>query len=141
MLIKGGAALKKWLIIGGVVFVLLVVGLIVLISVNHAWATARDVSIVILAIFQLISSVLVITLVGVLIYAVLALKGVATDTVMPKVTAALDQVKETASTTKNTTTYVAQGVVTPLIKISSIAAGVRAGAAALARRGGKRYEP
>ena len=68
--------MKRWLIVGGVVFVLLVVGLIVLISVNDAWATARDVSIVILAIFEMISTLLMIALLGVLIYAVMALKSV-----------------------------------------------------------------
>lgn len=133
--------MKKWLIIGAVIFLALIIGLIVLISVNNAWDTARDVSIVILAIFSMISTLLTIVLIGVLIYGVLALKNLASDTVVPKVSAALDQVKDTAVTAKNTSTYVAQGVVSPLIKISSIAAGVRAGAAALARRERKPFEP
>lgn len=134
--------MKKALIIGGVVFVALIVGLIVLISVNDGWQTARDVSIVILAIFSMISTVLTIVLISVLIYGVLALNSLASDTVVPKVSAALDQVKDTAVTAKNTSTYVAQGVVSPLIKISSVAAGVRAGAAALARRDRRKpYEP
>jgi succinate dehydrogenase hydrophobic anchor subunit len=126
--------LKKWLIIGGVVFAVLIIALIVLISVNDAWATARDVSVVILAIFSMISTLLSIALLAVLIYAVMALRTVATETIMPKVSQTLDQVKDTALTTKNTSTYVAQGVVTPLIKISSVAAGVKAAAVALARR-------
>ncbi len=126
--------MKKWLIIGGVVFAVLIIALIVLISVNDAWATARDVSVVILAIFSMISTLLSIALLAVLIYAVMALRTVATETIMPKVSQTLDQVKDTALTTKNTSTYVAQGVVTPLIKISSVAAGVKAAAVALARR-------
>lgn len=126
--------MKRWLIIGGVVFAVLIIALIVLISVNDAWATARDVSVVILAIFSMISTLLTIGLLAVLIYAVMALRTVATDTIMPKVSQTLDQVKDTAATTKNTSTYVAQGVVTPLIKISSVAAGVKAAAVALARR-------
>jgi hypothetical protein len=127
-------ALKKWLIIGGIIFAVLVIGLVVLISVNNAWATARDVSVVILAIFELISTLLMIALLAVLIYAVMAIRSLATETVVPKVNQTLDQVKDTALTAKNTSTYVAQGVVTPLIKISSVAAGVRAAAVALARR-------
>ena len=127
-------ALKKWLIIGGVIFVALIIGLIVLISVNNAWGTARDVSIVILAIFQMISTLLMIGLLAVLIYAVMALRTAATETIMPKVSQTLDQVRDSAMTAKNTITYVAQGVATPLIKISSVAAGVRAAAVALARR-------
>ncbi len=126
--------MKKWLIIGGVLFAVLIIGLIVLISVSDAWATARDVSVVILAIFQMISTLLMIALLAVLIYAVMALKSLASETVVPKVSQTLDQVRDTAATAKNTSTYVAQGVVTPLIKISSVAAGVRAAAVALARR-------
>ena len=134
--------MKRWLIIGGVVFAVLLVGLIVLISVNDAWATARDVSVVILAIFEMISTLLMIALLAVLIYAVLALRTVATETVVPKMNQTLDQVRDTAATAKNTSTYVAQGVVTPLIKISSVAAGVRAAAVSLARRNPpKRFEP
>jgi hypothetical protein len=126
--------LKKWLIIGGVIFAVLIIGLIVLISVSDAWATARDVSVVILAIFQMISTLLMIALLAVLIYAVMALRTVASETVLPKVSQTLDQVKDTAATAKNTSTYVAQGVATPLIKLSSVAAGVKAAAVALARR-------
>ncbi len=134
--------MKKWLIIGGVVFAALIIGLIVLISVNDAWATARDVSVVILAIFEMISTLLMIALLAVLIYAIMALKSVATETLMPKVNQTLDQVRDTAVTAKNTSTYVAEGVVTPLIKISSIAAGVRTAAVALARRNKPSgYEP
>ncbi len=126
--------MKKWLIIGGVLFAVLIIGLIVLISVTDAWATARDVSVVILAIFQMISTLLMIALLAVLIYAVMALRSLASETLVPKVSQTLDQVRDTAATAKNTSTYVAQGVVTPLIKISSVAAGVRAAAVALARR-------
>lgn len=134
--------MKRWLIIGGVVFAVLLVGLIVLISVNDAWATARDVSVVILAIFEMISTLLMIALLAVLIYAVMALRTLATETVVPKMNQTLDQVRDTAATAKNTSTYVAQGVVTPLIKISSVAAGVRAAAVSLARRNPpKRFEP
>lgn len=134
--------MKKWLIIGGIVFAVLVIALIVLISVNNAWATARDVSVVILAIFEMISTLLMIALLAVLIYAVMAIRSLATETVVPKVSQTLDQVKDTALTAKNTSTYVAQGVVTPLIKISSVAAGVRAAAVALARRSPpKHFEP
>jgi hypothetical protein len=134
--------LRRWLIIGGVVFVVLIVGLIVLISVADAWDTARDVSIVILAIFEMISTLLMIGLLAVLIYVVMALRSVATETIMPKVSQTLDQTRDTAATVKNTSTYVAQGVVTPLIKLSSVAAGVKAAASALARRTPpERFEP
>lgn len=134
--------MKKWLIIGGVIFAVLIIGLIVLISVADAWDTARDVSVVILAIFEMISTLLMIGLLAVLIYAVMALRTIASETILPKVSQTLDQVKDTAATAKNTSTYVAQGVATPLIKISSVAAGVKAAAVALARRSPPdRFEP
>lgn len=134
--------MKKWLIIGGVVFAVLIIGLIVLISVADAWDTARDVSVVILAIFEMISTLLMIGLIAVLIYAVMALRAIASETILPKVSQTLDQVKDTAATAKNTSTYVAQGVATPLIKLSSVAAGVKAAAVALARRNPPdRFEP
>ena len=134
--------MKRWLILGGILFVLLVGGLIFLISWTNAWATARDVSIVILAIFEMISTLLMITLLAVLIYVLMALRSLASETVVPKVSQTLDQVRDTAVTAKSTSTYVAQGIVTPLIKISSVAAGVRAAAIALARRTPpERFEP
>ena len=134
--------MRRWVIIGGIVFAVLLIGLIVLISMNDAWDTARDVSVVILAIFEMISTLLMIVLLAVLIYAVMAIRSLATETLVPKVNQTLDQVRETAVTTRNTGTYVAQGVVTPLIKISSVAAGVRAAAVALARRSPpERFEP
>ncbi len=134
--------MKKWLIIGGVVFAALVIALIVLISVNNAWATARDVSVVILAIFSMISTLLTIALLAILIYAVMAIRTLASETVVPKVSQTLDQVRDSAVAAKNTTTYVGQGVAAPLIKLSSVAAGVRAAAVALARRSPPdRFEP
>ena len=134
--------MKRWIIIGTVslvVFIALIVGLI---SYFDAWQTAAYVSIVILAVFEVFSVFLLIALLAALIGAVFAIRDLANNTVVPKVSATLDQVKDTAAATKNTTSYVAEGVVTPLIKISSIAAGVRTAAVALARRNKPSgYEP
>jgi uncharacterized membrane protein len=134
--------LKKWLIIGGVVAAVVIIALIVLISLNDAWQTAAYVSVVILAIFMLFSTLLAIALLGALLYAVLAIRDIASNNLMPKVGQTLDQVKDSASAAKNTTTYVAESVVSPLIKLSSLAAGVKVAASALARRDRPRgYEP
>ena len=134
--------MRRWLIIGGVIAAVLIIGSILLISINNAWQTAAYVSIVFLAIMQLFSVLLLIALLGVLLYAVLALRDVASTTLMPKVGQALDQVKDSASTAKGTTAYVAETVVSPFIKLSGLAAGVRVAASALARRDRpKGYEP
>ncbi|WP_026369115.1 hypothetical protein [Kallotenue papyrolyticum] len=134
--------MKTWAIIGGLVATLLLIALIVLISINNAWQTAAYVAVVVLASFQVISSLLTIALLAALLYAVFAIRDLASKTVVPKVSETLDQVKDTAVATKNTTAYVAEGVVTPLIKISSLAAGVKAAAVVLARRSKpSSYEP
>lgn len=134
--------MRRWLTIGGVVSVLAIVAGIVLLSVFDAWYGAALVAIVILAIFEVFSVLLLIALLAALIYAVFAIRDLASNTVVPKVSQTLDQVKDTAAAAKNTTSYVAEGVVTPLIKISSIAAGVRTAAVALARRNKPTgYEP
>lgn len=134
--------MKTWAIIGGVAAAVVLIAAIVLISIYNAWQTAAYVSIVILAIFQLFSTLLMIALLGALLYAVLTLKDIASTTVMPKVDQTLDQVKDSASAAKNTTTYVAESVVSPIIKLSSLVAGVRVAAQALARRDRPRgYEP
>ncbi len=134
--------MKKWLIIGGAVAAVVIIALIVLISLNDAWQTAAYVSVVILAIFMLFSTLLAIALLGALLYAVLAIRDIASNNLMPKVGQTLDQVKDSASAAKNTTTYVAESVVSPLIKLSSLAAGVKVAASALARRDRPRgYEP
>ena len=126
--------MKKWLIIGGVVATVVIIALIVLISLNDAWQTAAYVSVVIFAIFMLFSTLLAIALLGALLYAVLAIRDIASNNLMPKVGQTLDQVKDSASAAKSTTTYVAESVVSPLIKLSSLAAGVKVAASALTRR-------
>lgn len=134
--------MRRWLIIGGVLSVVLLIAGIVLLSIFDAWYGAALVAIVVLAIFEVFSVLLLIALLAALLYAVFAIRDLANDTVVPKVSQTLDQVKDTAVAAKNTSSYVAEGVVTPLIKISSIAAGVRTAAVALARRSKPTgYEP
>jgi predicted PurR-regulated permease PerM len=75
-----------------------------------------------------------------LVVAVLALVSVVTTLIDKKVNPLidrvyplLDKVNETADTAKGTVTYVGEGVVSPLIKVSSILAAVRGGISALLR--------
>jgi uncharacterized membrane protein len=134
--------LKTWAIIIGIGGLIVIAALIVWITLADAWQTAAYVAIVIVAMFQLLSTLILIALLGALLYAVSSIRDVANQTVMPKVSQTLDQAKETAAATRNTTTYVAESVVSPMIKLSAIAAGVRTAAVTLARRnraGG--YEP
>jgi len=134
--------LRNWIIIGVVVAIVVFVGGIVLISINDGWQTAAYVSVVLLAMFQVFSTLLLTAILVALIYAIFAIKDLADKQVVPQVTATLEQVRSTATTARNTTSYVAEGVVAPIIKIASLATGVRAAAVSLARRNKNAgYEP
>lgn len=109
----------------------------------------RDIAVIVLALFQMIGALLTIGLVLAIIYAVRAINRLARETVMPKIdalTGKIDQVldstqaiagnlKDTSTTVSTTTVYVAEQVVSPVIRVSSLLAGVRAAAVFLARRG------
>lgn len=110
-----------------------------------AW---RDVFIVILAALQLIGAVLLIAILIAILYAVEQINRLARNNVIPKLDEALAKanealdatrtiahdVRDSAQTATTTTTYVAERVVSPIIRISSLVTGVRAAATTLARR-------
>lgn len=110
-----------------------------------AW---RDVFIVILAALQLIGAILTIALLIAVLYVVNQLNRVARTNVLPRVDEAMvklndvldstrtlaGNVRDSASTATSTTTFVAERVVSPIIRISSLVTGVRAAATTLARR-------
>ncbi len=133
--------LKKFAIIGGIVLLVLGIGLPILL-ISQGWLNeARDLAIILLAIFQLFSVTLMIVLVGVLVVMVNELRNLAKEKISPKVDDVLERVKDitenakvTTTTAKQTASYVAEGVVSPVIKAASLLAGVKAGAKSLARR-------
>jgi hypothetical protein len=133
--------LKKWLIIGAVVVLVLTVGSLWLFVAQGWLDEVRDIAIIILAFFHLISILLLVAVLAALAVAIGELKRLTSETITPKVSALLDSVKETTNSVKETaynakqtSSYVTEGVVSPFIKLASLAAGVRAGARALAQR-------
>ena len=133
--------LKKFVIGGAIVLLLVAIGVPWLLIANDWLDEARDLAIIVLAIFHLISVTLLIALIGVLVVMVNELRNVAKETITPKVSDVLENVKgitdnakTTTTTAKQTASYVAEGVVSPVIKAASLLAGVKAGAKALARR-------
>ena len=84
-------------------------------------------------------------------YVVFAIRRITNETIVPKVdllTAKLDgvmdntraittNIKDTTASVGTTTSYVAEQVVSPVIRVSGLLAGVRAAATYLARRGEK----
>jgi amino acid transporter len=111
-----------------------------------AW---RDVFIVILAALQLIGAILTIALLVGVMFMIHQLNKVAKTSVMPRVDEAMlklndvldstrtlaENVRDSSSTAANTTTYVSERVISPVIRMSSLATGVRTAAQTLARRG------
>ena len=142
--------MKKWIGIGLAVIALITIAFIVASYLYPDFREAsRDIAIVILAVFQMIGALLTAALLLAVLYAVFALKRIATDTIVPKVdllTSKLDGVmentkaitgnlKDTTASVGTTTSYVAEQVVSPVIRVSGLIAGVRAAATFLARRG------
>ena len=142
----------KWIAIGFAAIIAIAIVYVVAAYNYPAFREAtRDIAIVILAVFQIIGSILTVALLLALLYSMVALEKLATQTVLPKVdllTAKLDEVieqtqaiagnvKDTTTTVSTTTSYIADRVVSPVIRVSSLLTGVRAAASFLARRGQK----
>lgn len=139
----------KWIGIG-----LAVVGVITVAFIVAAYLfpdfriATRDIAVVILAVFQMIGALLTIALLLAILYAVRTINRLTRQTVLPKVdllTNKLDQVietthaittnvKDTTATASTTSVYIAEQVVSPVIRVAGAMAGVRAAARFLARR-------
>lgn len=144
--------MKKWIGIGlGVIAVIAIAFIVAAYIFPDFRAATRDIAIVILAVFQMIGAILTAALLLAVLWAVLAVQRLANNTIVPKVdllASKLDgviattqsittNIKDTTSTVGTTTTYVAEQVVSPVIRVAGLVAGVRAAATFLARRGEK----
>jgi methyl-accepting chemotaxis protein len=142
--------LSRWINIGLAVLGLLTVGFIGLLYwLPEFRAATRDVAVIILALFSMVGTIISIALLLTLVYTVQAINRTAQNTVIPQIgqlTAKVDQVldsgrqiagnvQDTTSSVSTTTSYVAEQVVTPFVRIGGLMAGVRAAASYLARRG------
>ena len=140
----------KWIGIGLAVVGILLIAFIAAGYIFPAWAAnTRDIAIVILAVLQMISIILMIALLLAILFAVSYIRRLARDTVVPqindlktKLDGVIDNtrsitgnVKDTTTTVSTTTVYVAERVVSPVIRVAGLLAGVRASARFLARRG------
>ena len=142
----------KWIGIGLAILAIITIVFIVAGYIFPDWAAnTRDIAIVILAVFQLVSVILMIALLLGLLFTVFYIRRLARDTVIPEIRelrAKLDglidhtqaitgNVKDTTTTVSTTTSYMAERVVSPVIRVSGLLIGVRAAASFLARRGQK----
>lgn len=140
----------KWVGIGIAIILLITAAFIVAASLSTEFReVSRDIAIVILAVFQMIASLLVIVLLITVLYAVKTINQLTRETVLPKIDTTIVKVDELLETTRviagnvrnssdtatTTTVFVAEHVASPIIRASSLVAGVRAAAISLARRG------
>jgi Ca2+/Na+ antiporter len=144
--------LKKagiWIGLGVAVIILIGVGFIVAATLYPDFRViSRDIAIVILAVFLMIATLLVIVLLLAILYAVKTVTKIAQEQVVPtinvlttKVDEVLDNtraitgnVRQSADAATTTTVFVAERVASPIIRVSSVVAGVRAAAISLAHR-------
>ena len=144
--------MKKWIGIGLAVIALITIAFIVAAYLYPDFREAtRDIAVVILAVFQMIGALLTAALLIAILYAVFAIQRLASHTIVPKIDlltnkidglmdnthAITTNIKDTTSAVGTTTSYVAEQVVSPVIRVSGVLAGVRAAATFLARRGEK----
>lgn len=140
----------KWIGIGlGVVTLVLIAGIVGLflapVGVREA---IRDIFVIILGFFTLVSTVLTIAVLVGLLFTMRRIELLARGNVLPKLDEAmlkmnevLDSTRTVASTAKDTavqaagtTQFVSERVVSPFIRVASLFTGVRAAATSLARR-------
>jgi hypothetical protein len=139
----------KWIGIGLAILAIIAIAFIgVMYWLPDFRVATRDVAIVILALFQLIGTILSIAILVAVLYAVRAMDRAARLSLLPrldalstKVDALVDQthviagkVQETTSAVTTTTSYVTEQVVAPVIRATGLLAGVRAAVTYLARR-------
>ena len=103
-----------------VILVLLLVSTLTYGLITHPVFTSilRDISIIVLALVTMITSIFL----AVLLVQLQSLIVLLREEIQP----ILESVNETTGTVKGTTTFVSDAVVTPMIKVASYAAGVRA---------------
>lgn len=140
----------RWIGIGlGVLLLLLIAAIVGLFLAPPGVREAiRDIFIIILGFFTLISTVLSIAVIFALLYVMNRVDKLARGTVLPRLDEAMAKMnevlestktlagnaKDTAGTVAGTTNFVAERVVSPFIRVSSLVTGVAAAATTLARR-------
>ncbi len=145
-----GLIVWKWIGIGLGTITLLLIAFIVgmALAPDPVRVATRDIFIIILAVFQLVTVVLLTVVLLVLIYALNKIDKLARLNLMPKFDEAMlkindvlentrtiaDNARTSVSTVSGSTSFVSERVVSPIIRLTSLATGVRAAATTLARR-------
>ncbi len=123
---------KPFTIIGAIVVAILLIFVPIAIFIwvpEQALRTASYESTVVLSFFA--CGLLLVSIA--LVAAILVLVSVITKLTDTKVSPLIDKISETADSAKATVAYVGEGVVSPLVKIAAILAGIRGAVKALFR--------
>ena len=142
--------MTRWIIIGVSVVTIILIGFLAAAILYPPFREGSwQIAVTLLAVLQMISAVLMIAILFAVLYAINAINKLARESVVPRVEALslkvdellastrsiADNVKDATSTATSTTSFVAEKVVAPVIRVSGLMAGVRATATTLARRG------
>ena len=123
--------MKKWAIIGGIIAVVvlaLIIGLLYWGDEGPVTVRLRDISIVFISLFAVISTVLFAAILGAILWLVF--------TIRDKVVPLLETLTATAKRLQGTTEYLTEQAATPVISVASTLAGIRAATKSVT--GGKR---
>lgn len=140
----------KWIGIGLGLITLLLIAFIVFLALApvEVRESFRDIFIIILGVFMLVSTILTVAVLLGILYTFNRIERLARGNVLPKLDEAMlklndvlestktlaGNARDSSSTVTGSTTFVAERVVSPVIRIASLATGVRAAATSLARR-------
>lgn len=142
----------KWIVIGLIALLAITIAFIVAATLFPDFRIiSRDVAIVLLAVFGIIAFILVIVLLLGVLYAVKSIDRLTREAVLPKIDTTIvkvdeilentrsitSSVRDSADTATTTTVFVAERVASPVIRVSSLVAGVKAAANTLAHRDSK----
>ena len=143
------SGMTRWLAIGGGIFVLLCIIFVVLTVIYPGFReVVRDLSIILLALFQLIGAIAMALVAVAILYAVKAIDTTArvslipkleeistkVDDILAKTSSVTDDVKKTTASVSTAAEIISQEVVKPAIQISSLFSGVKAAATVLGQR-------
>lgn len=102
-------------------------------SAPDSWSEWRDIMIVLMGFFWALSLMLLVVLLGVLVFLALMVRRILRDNAAP----AIDSLKGAIDNLKGTAEFAGETVVSPIIRVFSVVAGVRSGIGAIGNLPGR----
>ena len=102
-------------------------------SAPDSWSEWRDIMIVLMGFFWALSLMLMVVLMAVLVFLALMVRRILRDNAAP----AIDSLKGALDNVKGTTEFAGESIVSPIIRVYSVVAGVRSGIGAISNLPGR----